>query len=696
LGVRITIILLVVIALIAAVLIRWRLGKWLKEAREERNHYLAELSAAEHEREVASQQIATSLARVAATAGALDILPIAVWHRRKSDLSLIEGNEAYAQAVDATREIAIAEQRELGIGVLGDDGKSLALRARTVNAPQRESHHIVVGGARRLLEITETPLPHSDRMVGFARDFTDIETKEAELTRHTDSHAQVLEHLAVAIAIFGADTRLSFFNRAFAALWGLETAWLETNPTIDELLERLREQRRLPEQVDFRAYKRDVQAMFVSLIAPQTEMMHLPDDRTLRLTVSSHPMGGLIFVYDDVTDRLALERSFNTLTEVQRETLDQLKEGIAVFGTDGRLKLSNPAFAAMWQLAPDDLKDEPHINEIVEKTRPLIDRGEDWPAQRRELVARFMSHAAIDERIERRDGSILQFGTVPLPDGNILCLYLDISDTTRLATALTERNAALQTADRLKSEFIANVSYELRSPLTVIIGFAEMLVNKYFGELNERQTEYSQGILDSARSLASLIENILELSTIEAGYFTLDLQNVEISELLANLHTLAHERARERNVVFQLDCPPDIGAIRADPRRLTQALFNLLSNAFKFTPAGGEVTLAARRTDGGVALSVSDTGPGVPAEDIGRIFNKFERGTTPSRGGGVGLGLALVKSIVELHGGRVEIDSVSGIGTAVICYLPDDAASAGQGSDSGGAKVEADGERNRA
>ncbi len=669
-GVTITIILLVIIALIAAVVVRWRLGKLAEGIAEERNRYLAELSAAEHEREVASQQIATSLARVAATAGTLDTLPIPVWHRRKGDLSLIEVNEAYAQAVDGTRETAIAEQRELGIGVLGEDGKALALRARTVNGAQRESHHIVVGGSRRLLEITEAPLPHSDRLVGFARDFTDLEAKEAELTRHAESHSEVLESLAVAIAIFGADTRLNFFNRAFAALWQLDTDWLGTNPTIDELLERLREQRRLPEFVDFRAYKRNVQTMFTSPAPPPPELMHLPDDRTLRVSVASHPMGGLIFVYDDVTDRLALERSFNTLTEVQRETLDQLKEGIAVYGTDGRLKLSNPAFAAIWRLTPGDLSGEPHLNEIVDKIRPLIDQGGDWPAQRRELVARVMSHTAIAEQIERRDGAILQFATVPLPDGNILCLYLDVTDTTKLATALTEKNEALEAADRLKSEFIANVSYELRTPLNVIIGFAELLVAQYFGPLNPRQMEYGQGILGSAQALATLIGDILDLSTIEAGYFALDIQTVDIRDMMQSLFTLAHERARERNVGLRLDVPDEIGSIRGDARRLKQALFNLLSNAFKFTAPGGEVTLAARRVDGGVALSVSDTGPGVATEDFVRIFEKFERGGAP-RAGGIGVGLALVKSIVELHGGRVELDSVPGIGTAVMCILPD-------------------------
>src|SRR6185312_3652721 len=177
--------------------------------------------------------------------------------------------------------------------------------------PQSESHHIVIAGSRRLMEFTEAPLDGSGELVGFAQDFTD------------------LENIQVAIAIYGPDTKLTFFNTAFAGLWRLEEDWLVTEPTLDEVLERLRERRRIPEHADFRALKRQQLAMFTSLIEPQEELLHLPDERTLRLVISPHPFGGLTFVYEEVTDKLALERSYNTLIEVQRETLDNLYEAIA-------------------------------------------------------------------------------------------------------------------------------------------------------------------------------------------------------------------------------------------------------------------------------------------------------------------------------------------------------------------------------
>jgi signal transduction histidine kinase len=412
--------------------------------------------------------------------------------------------------------------------------------------------------------------------------------------------------------------------------------------------------------------------MFTSLIEPQTELMHLPDGRTLSVSMSPHPLGGLIFVYEDVTDRLALERSYNTLIEVQRETLDNLFEGIAVFGSDGRLKLYNPAYRKIWGLSEGDLAGEPHFAEIVEKTRAFYKDADNWPALRDQVVARVTAQTPWSGRLDRRDGTILQLATMPLPDGNVLFTGLDVTDTARVERALRERNEALETADRLKSEFIANVSYELRTPLNAIIGFAEILANQYFGPLAPRQLDYSRGILDSSHRLMALINDILDLATIEAGYMTLETGKVELRDLLDAVLLLTRERARTQNLLLTSSCAPGIGAIEADERRLKQALFNLVSNAIKFTPAGGTVRLEARveGKTGDLILSVTDTGIGIPVVDQGRVFEKFERGDPHSLDSGAGLGLSLVKSLIELHGGDVAIQSTPGAGTTIECRLP--------------------------
>ena len=600
----------------------------------------------------------------------IDALPFPIWRRRESDLKLIHGNRAYAAAVDAALEKALSEGRELA----GTSARALAEKALETAGLASESRHVVVNGSRRFLDLVEARLAPAGafpggEMLGFARDQTELEAAQSELQRHVAAHANVLERIAVAIAIYGADRRLAFVNTAFAQLWQLEEDWLATHPLIEEVMDRLRERRRLPEVADFRAFRRQLLAQFTSLIAPHEELMHLPDERTLRLVVSPHPLGGLIFVYEDVTDRLALERSYNTLIQVQRETLDHLYEGIAVLGSDGRLKLWNPAYAKLWDLPPESLAGEPHVSEIAEKLRGFFDNGHDWPEIKARIVTRLTADQPATTRLERRDGSVLQAVTVPLPDGNVLLSYLDTTDSARVETALRERNEALETADRLKSEFIANVSYELRTPLNAIIGFTEILANQYFGELNPRQTGYAQSILESSGQLLSLINDILDLATIEAGYLEIDREPVDVHALMSSVITLARERARAQGLRLDFDCPADIGSVPGDERRLKQAVFNLVSNALKFTPGGGSVTLAARREGDRVALVVSDTGVGVAEQDQERIFEKFERGGSQSRQSGAGLGLSLVKSLIELHGGVVELKSNPGRGTTVTCWL---------------------------
>ena len=591
----------------------------------------------------------------------IDAISVPIW-RRDCDRALVDCNSAYASALDATRDLVLAEGRELA----PKGGREKGAGCGTDPDGRRARHHVVIGGSRRLLDIIELPCPDGG-VIGFAFDRTDVEIAEADLHRHVSAHAEVLESIGTAVAIYGADQRLKFFNAPFAALWGLETEWLAAEPSFGDVLERLRERRRIPEHADFRAFKRQRLQLFTSLIQRQQELMHLPDDRTLLLSVSPHPLGGLTFVYENVTDRLALERSCNTLTQVRRATLDNLFEGVAVYGSDGRLKLHNPAYLKIWGLSQDDVAGEPHIGEIVEKMRAFLDDGEDWAATRQGIIARVTTHAATSSTLHRSDGSMLQVATVPLPDGNVLLTDLDVTDTARVERALRERNEALETAGRLKSEFIANVSHELRTPLNAVIGFAEILVNRYFGELNPRQLDYSHSILASARLLMRLINDILDLATIEAGYMVLETGRIDVLTMLHSVLSLTHERARSRDLELDLRCPPEIGVVEGDERRLKQALFNLISNAVKFTPPGGAIRLEATRRDDALLLTVADTGVGIPLADQARVFEKFERGV---RQPGAGLGLSLVKSLIELHGGTVVIESASGQGARITCRLP--------------------------
>ena len=586
----------------------------------------------------------------------LDALPVPVWLR------------------DADLELAFAN-RASGDGAVAEAGRDLAVRARDGGAALAEPRLVSVADAPRLFEITEAPVPGQGYTIGIAIDRSAAEETEGEFSRQSKAQAEILESLRTAMAIYGSDTRLKYFNTAYAELWHLETGWLATEPDLSQVLERLREQRRLPEYADFRAFKGAQLARFKDLAAPVEDLMHLPDGTTLNSVVSQHPLGGLVFAYEDVTDRLALERSFNTLIAVQQETLDNLYEGVAVFGSDGRMKLSNPAFAKLWNLGeipgPDGDADAPHVSQFVEGMRPYLGDVEDWPAYKQRVTARLMSREAASGRLVRGDGTVLEYANVPLPDGAVLLSYLDVTDRFRVEQALRQRAEAMTEADRLKSEFIANVSHEIRTPLTTITGFAEILAGEHFGTLNERQAEYSRCILESSRGLMSLIGDILDWATIEAGMMTLQLDAVELHSSMAGVFALIRERARHKGLKLAFDCPPDIGWIVGDEKRLKQVVFNLLSNAVQFTPPQGTVGLAAERRDSDVVIAVSDTGVGVPQADQERVFGTFERAAEGEASqAGSGLGLSLVKRFIELHGGHVEMRSAPGRGTTVTCTIP--------------------------
>jgi signal transduction histidine kinase len=242
----------------------------------------------------------------------------------------------------------------------------------------------------------------------------------------------------------------------------------------------------------------------------------------------------------------------------------------------------------------------------------------------------------------------------------------------RLFREIADKSQQLEAASRHKSEFLANMSHELRTPLNAIIGFSEVLLERMFGEVNEKQTEYLQDILSSGQHLLSLINDILDLSKIEAGRMELALAPFHFPSALENAVTLLKERAGRHGIALTLDVDPRLGELVGDERKIKQILLNLLSNAVKFTPEGGRITLKAVLTDGSVQISVSDTGVGIAPEDQEAIFEEFRQvGSDEGRKReGTGLGLTLTKKFVEMHGGKIWVESEVGTGSTFTFSLP--------------------------
>jgi signal transduction histidine kinase len=265
---------------------------------------------------------------------------------------------------------------------------------------------------------------------------------------------------------------------------------------------------------------------------------------------------------------------------------------------------------------------------------------------------------------------MIDLTTMPLPDGATLVTFQDVSDTVNVERALRERNEALETADAIKIDFVHHVSYELRSPLTNIIGFAHFLGDPAFGPLTDKQREYLGYITTSTNALLALINNILDLATIDAGAMALTLGDVDIRVTMDAAAEGVLDRLVKDNLKLEINAMPGIGRFTADERRLRQILFNLLSNAIGFSPPNGIVTLTAERRPDAVVFTVTDRGPGISPEQKDKVFEWFETDSKGSEHRGTGLGLSLVRSFVELHGGTVTIDSTPGQGTTVTCVFP--------------------------
>lgn len=595
---------------------------------------------------------------------AIDSIPYPSW-RRGSDGRLKWVNQAYCKAVDAASPAdAVSRGEELidrrAAGNAGEPGHSSRLRT-------------VLAGQRRILDLFEAVTEKGS--VGLAVDVTEIDDAQNEVRKQLAAQRASLNLLHTPVAIFSADRNLEFFNQGFADLWSLPADWLASGPNHGEVLEAMRASRRLPEQADFPAWKKQQLGCYTNLIDSQEEIWQLPNERTLRVVTQARPQGGLFVLYEDLTQLLTLERSLNALSQVQRETLNRLQEGVAVFGADGRISLFNPALLRIWNIAQIELAERPHIDELTHLYQELVTGLEGWDEIKSIITGGGENRDMRLLRLRRNDVSVIDCMIAPLPDGGTMLTFTDVTDSARIESALRERNDALETTDRLKSEFITHISYQFRTPLNSIIGFAEILEHQFFGELNERQHEYSQGLLEASHHLLTLVNDVIDLATIEAGHMSLSCADMDVQELLLSVRELSRHRAREADITLLLECSGDIGVIQADSRRIKQVMFNLMSNAIRFSAAGDEIVIGANRhiaPDGReiCRLWVRDRGAGIDRNYQASMFNAFESRAPKGKEQGAGIGLSLVRSLIELHDGWVEVESEPGKGTKVICNLP--------------------------
>ena len=608
-------------------------------------------------------QFAVSEAALDGLRRALAVADMPAWTRDAAG-RIIWCNPSYGRAVDAPDDQAAIEQ---GSELFDPIVRREAAAAISETGAWKRRASAVVGGERRTFEAAEARTAVGS--AGVARDISEIEALKGEMERNENDYSRMIDRLSTAVAIFDKSKRLTLYNAAYRQIWSLEPAFLDQGPTDGEILDRLRAMGQLPEQVDFLAWKAQ-QLNAYRAIEPSETVWHLPDGRALRVAASPNPKGGVTYLYDDATQSYALASQVNTLTHVQGETLDALKEGVAAFGADGRLKLFNPAFAELWRIDPALLRARPHIDEIARACKPLCRRPElfdDLTAMIVDLPDHRESRAA---RIERIDGLILDCAALPLPDGATLMTFLDVTAGVNVERALTERNQALVDAERLRNDFVNHVSYELRTPLTNIIGFTQLLAAGGVGALNPKQLEYAGFITDSSHALLAIIDDILDLAWMDAGALELRLEDVDVAEAMKAAASGVQDRLSEAAIELRIVMTDGVGSLLADGRRVRQVLFNLLSNAINYSEAGQTVTLAAMRRGAEIVFKVSDRGRGIPPDIVDRVFERFETFPNGSRHRGPGLGLSIVRAMVELHGGRVLIDTAPREGTTVTCIFP--------------------------
>ncbi len=605
----------------------------------------------------------------AALVGLIEAAPMPMWFRGPDgDLRLV--NDAYVRAVAGQDARQVADEGvELIESVDGLTARQVALQAFGKQMPIERMVSATIDGQRRALRVSDLPLGQ-EGVAGYAVDVEEMEQIGRDLRAFRDAQRTMLDQLSAGVAQFDAKRQLTFANQPFQRIFALKPAVMLDPPPFERVLDLAREAGRVPEARDFPAWRRERVAWFMAS-QPQEEAWTLSDGTHLRLVAQPLPDGGMILIAEDRTEQLRLSADRDSLLRTRTATFDSLFESVAVFAPDGRLQLWNRRFAADWGLEESFLDTHPRIDALLERIGGHLRKPE-----KVRLVGDVIRAATLDRRqtggrVVLVDGRTLEFAGVPLPDGNGLLTVLDITDSQKAEEALKQRTAALEEADAMKTRFLANMSYEFRTPLTSIGGFAELLEAGLGGDLSDQGKDYVAAILSSVERLGEQIENVLDLSQSEAGLLPLAQEEIDLLPFITKLVEERGVAVRDAGITLDLRGDKGAGRLTGDRRRLGRAIGHLIDNAIAATPRGGRILIELSGRKGRAQIVVSDNGPGMDAATLARALEGIRvstDGRTVERR--QGLGLPLARQLIEAHGGTLQLLSEPGQGTAAIVELP--------------------------
>jgi signal transduction histidine kinase len=619
------------------------------------------------------QEAARAKEDFGALVGLIEAAPMPMWFRG-SDMRLRLVNSAYVEAVGAdSPDVVVADQIELVERINGVSAAEVAQQADERRKPVERILTATINGARRTLRVTDLPLA-GEGIAGYAVDIEEMEEQAREFRAFREAQRSMLDQLSISVALFDADRRMTFANQPFHRVFSLPPGIVNERTGFEQMLSAAREQGRIPEVRDFPAWRSELATWF-TMDETQEQAWSLSDSTHLRIIAQPMPDGGLTMIAEDLTEQLALSATRDTLLRTRTATFDNLFEALAVFAPDGHLELWNRSFAGVWGLDPEELDGHPQAEDLL----AAIEKNLAEP-KRIEQISNVIRSATLDRKdrqgtVELIDGRSLEYAGVPLPDGNGLLTVLDVTASRQAEIALRDRNQALEEADAVMTRFLANMSYEFRTPLTSIGGFAELLTSGVAGDLTPQAKEYAEAIAESVGKLTEQVENVLDLSQSEAGLMPLAKEQLELLPFITQV-----AREREEAIIeggLTLDLRGDPGKeVEADPQQLRRAVMHLLDNAIAATPKQGKILIDLKRLKDGrhkdcTRITISDNGCGMTQAELARALEGI-RSTNDGKGieRREGLGIPLVRQLIEAHDGTLEIVTRKDVGTTATIILP--------------------------